>query len=63
MEEWEMVKTEFKVGDLVKVSHASKQIYRISWIGNNYQCQIEAKNENGGWYWAENWDTSLLFKA
>lgn len=57
------MKNEFKVGDLVKVSHASKQIYRISQIdADNINCQIQAQKEDGGWYSPQNWDTSLLFK-
>lgn len=57
-------KAKFKVGDLVKVSHASKQIYRITWIGSNgFECQIQAKKEDGGWYSAENFDTGCLFPA
>lgn len=57
-----MQKLKLKVGDLVKVSYASKQIYRISWIATNgYDCQIQAKKEDGDWYSAENFDTGCLF--
>lgn len=58
-----MNKSDWKVGDLVKVSKNSQEIYRISWLGECCACQIEAKKADGGWYSPQNFDTSLLIKA
>lgn len=55
------MKIKFKVGDLVKVSKESDQIYRISWLGDCCACQIEAKKANGGWYSPQSFDTGCLF--
>lgn len=52
----------WKVGDLCKVSPKSDEVYRISWIGEQCICQIEAKKHNAGWYSPQNFDTSLLVK-
>lgn len=59
-----MAEHKFKVGDLVKVNKTSDVVYKVSWIGNGFECQIQEKRNDGdGWYSAQTFDLGCLIPA